>query len=879
MQQQKQRRMMKSERSASEGERLWEDIGPAQYSARKTDFFLRVPNVALTEWQAHENSDFADVIQTNAKLDAIPKIWYSEGKSAGPLVTDLQAIVRDDIPRKHRQRKKTNQFSHRTAVELEFPQQGKETIHDSSRHAYAVVRSEQNTDLPSDLANFSHPTRRLFQTKNITVKDRTRFPSEMGDTLIQRSYGGTMSQLAVVPFPQTDLCVPTNGPLQKESGCLQKVKNLLINDNAAFRVGLPSGYSLRIPAVALKVYDYGVPRFQDIDPAITADDVRARVQREAAAGSAMDLHERSKDAKEVLELSMHLPQTVGEVLATEFVYAEMEDSPVEPKVFKKVDVNEIIRTQDDKAGETYASLKNCVEEMERPLVDKFVSVQDDQPPKFGHTHNTIRQYLKDYGLETTEQALTKEWWLEHRNNDPDYNLPSVMDENSQLRRSYSVLRREYAALNDDTKKLSSLANRRQDNVQFLTINVRRCLDKNANLQKELKDAKALIPEDYKETLQKKAVIENKYRRMRRLCGHLHARLKAEKDAMKLFQEKQATQNQLQRKVKNARDALFPDYRGTNPYALLTRRKPVQMTRQNGMTVAQRIMAHSGSVLDVAMNPLSSLAISTGADGKWFLWNTGTSSAAPVHHGGGHAGAIGRCEFYPEGTHFATGGCNDMVKIWKTEGQLLTEFHHRSPVSALSIHSSGDFLLTGMSNGMLNLWDMKSSRCRSNFRQWQRTSSGHAGAIVSCQILLFANTAVSAGEDGTARLWDLRTESMQILLKNGAPLQKTQVATSGNIMATAAKCAADIQLWDIRKANAQICAQNYSPYTVCSFDVESSCHMAAVGLDSGSVSFWDLGSGGCTIYPAHAAVVTTVRWDIWAERLLTGDEQGNLYFWS
>ena len=78
------------------------------------------------------------------------------------------------------------------------------------------------------------------------------------------------------------------------------------------------------------------------------------------------------------------------------------------------------------------------------------------------------------------------------------------------------------------------------------------------------------------------------------------------------------------------------------------------------------------------------------------------------------------------------------------------------VTAVSFHSSGDFMLTGCNNGMLALWDLNSQRCLSRLCRWNNIDRVHKGAIANCQIIPHSNLSITASEDGDVRLWDLRT---------------------------------------------------------------------------------------------------------------------------
>jgi WD40 repeat protein len=98
------------------------------------------------------------------------------------------------------------------------------------------------------------------------------------------------------------------------------------------------------------------------------------------------------------------------------------------------------------------------------------------------------------------------------------------------------------------------------------------------------------------------------------------------------------------------------------------------------------------------------------------------------------------------------------------------------------------------------------------------------------------------------------------------------------MGTSSKNESEISLWDFRKLGNLVCKSNNFPQSVCDFDFDSSCDLLAMGLSNGQVNVWDTQTGTSAVHAAHNASVKIVKWDIWANSLFSGDEEGTFFVW-
>ena len=90
--------------------------------------------------------------------------------------------------------------------------------------------------------------------------------------------------------------------------------------------------------------------------------------------------------------------------------------------------------------------------------------------------------------------------------------------------------------------------------------------------------------------------------MRQLNRNLHRQLKKQRSTTEKLKAKLDDAGQLAVRMVPTRkqqpeDSTFPEYQGTHPLAFMTRKKPTQLARPNGMSIQQKNQAHSRSITE------------------------------------------------------------------------------------------------------------------------------------------------------------------------------------------------------------------------------------------------------------------------------------------
>ena len=181
--------------------------------------------------------------------------------------------------------------------------------------------------------------------------------------------------------------------------------------------------------------------------------------------------------------------------------------------------------------------------------------------------------------------------------------------------------------------------------------------------------------------------------------------------------------------------------------------------------------HTDTVWHVSFSPSGHHLVTASEDNTLRLWHhqTGLVQTIPCHEGGVWCAA-----FSPDGRFVASGGADGMIRLWpvswQAQHQIALEQEplvlrgHRDWVRSLSFSANGEFLASASDDGTVRLWSLL-PQALNILKSADPTSevlpplTGHEGVIWTVNFDSTGDRLVTASADGTARIWDLRLDTL------------------------------------------------------------------------------------------------------------------------
>jgi len=155
---------------------------------------------------------------------------------------------------------------------------------------------------------------------------------------------------------------------------------------------------------------------------------------------------------------------------------------------------------------------------------------------------------------------------------------------------------------------------------------------------------------------------------------------------------------------------------------------------------------------------------------------------------GHKGAVWSTKLSLDASRAASGSADFTARIWDTySGQCLHSFPHNHIVRSVALSPTTTRLLTGDQEKKVRIFDLNRPDAEPEYLSADTPSAlAHEGVIKSV-VWVSDNLAVTAGEDGALKWWDVRARKAVTVLNfpnpvqsmEHSPLTKRLVLTSGS----------------------------------------------------------------------------------------------------
>lgn len=259
---------------------------------------------------------------------------------------------------------------------------------------------------------------------------------------------------------------------------------------------------------------------------------------------------------------------------------------------------------------------------------------------------------------------------------------------------------------------------------------------------------------------------------------------------------------------------------------------------------------------------------------------------------GHDRAVVDAAFTPEGRYLATGGRDNVAKLWGAEGKLVATFRgHKQWVTAVEFTPDGRRLITGSRDATARVWTLEGTplgEYTAHTGIFGR-AIGHeeAGGIGQRELGLIRDIAVvpggrwvvTAGEDRSARLWDADSlRSLGVPMGHESNVNAVSVVAQGRVICTATHDGT-VKLWMIGRVR-ESCALRGHEGLVFDTVFDPTGKRILSASSDGTAKLWDVETGRELMgMEEHDAEVRAASFSSDGRTAATGDRDGAIYLWD
>ncbi|ORE08432.1 WD40 repeat-like protein [Rhizopus microsporus var. microsporus] len=284
--------------------------------------------------------------------------------------------------------------------------------------------------------------------------------------------------------------------------------------------------------------------------------------------------------------------------------------------------------------------------------------------------------------------------------------------------------------------------------------------------------------------------------------------------------------------------------------------------------------HTRPVVDLHFSPMA-------RDGRYYLISA-CKDGNPMLRDGitgdwigtfeGHKGAVWSARLSKDATKAVTGSADFTAKIWNTQtGKEVHSFSHQHIVRTAEFSEDNTKIVTGGQEGLLRIFDLYRPEAH------PLEVPGHEGTIKAV-VWDEANHAVlSAGDDATVRIWDLRTMRERGMIQT-KPVSTMTLSMDGQYVCWAAGKTAnfwkpDSPLEDVKTIETK--------EKTSSVSLHPDHQKFVAGSDEDLwVRIYDFNTAEVKdVYKGHHGPIHTVSYSPDGQIYATGSEDGTIRLWQ
>jgi WD40 repeat protein/serine/threonine protein kinase len=206
--------------------------------------------------------------------------------------------------------------------------------------------------------------------------------------------------------------------------------------------------------------------------------------------------------------------------------------------------------------------------------------------------------------------------------------------------------------------------------------------------------------------------------------------------------------------------------------------------------------------------------------------------------------------------------------------------HRGFVSAVCLNADGDRLLSASDDGTLCLWDVRSARML-------RSLEGHTERVSAACMNADGSVALSGSDDFSLRLWEVRTGRCLRVLPTAGGVFSVAINADGSRAVSASSSSdnflgidnTEIRVWDLDRERRLALLEGHTN-AAKSIAISADGRWIASGSDDQTVRVWDATGGACRrVLEGHDHYVSCVAISPDGARVLSGSWDQTVRLWD
>jgi WD40 repeat protein len=281
--------------------------------------------------------------------------------------------------------------------------------------------------------------------------------------------------------------------------------------------------------------------------------------------------------------------------------------------------------------------------------------------------------------------------------------------------------------------------------------------------------------------------------------------------------------------------------------------------------SNRLSGHLNAVRGIAFSPNGEFVATCGEDGTVKLWRTNGTLVTTLK---GHFASVLAIAFSPDGNQIASAGGDHVIKVWSHDGWLIRSIPaHTAAINKLAFSPDGKTLASASSDQTVKLWDQDG--------KLQATLTGHRAVINSVSFSPDGNQIASSSSDGMVNLWKRDGSLERTLAAHQESAMRVVFDPKGELIATTS-LDNTIKLWKrdgtaIKTINAEsdgIMDIEFSP---------DGQRIASVGIDK-TLKLWQRDGVFLTSLRGHDNIIWSVAFSRDRQWIATASQDKTVRLW-